>query len=553
MTTSGSGFKAGTLVWVEADKIDLSQDEVGEVVSASCCDYEDPRTGKTTRDGLLIKLKISNTKVVFPKARLRLFDEPMKGNATTKDELPLRRRSTRTLPLRNVTPSPTASKKEPPSPDTVKSLSESETKDKDNDSRKRKPAPRTAKTAAAKAEKKAAPATKKPKRSSSNSRSNAVPDKVVSNTNGAKAKDDEDELLITLKKPAARKRKASAKKAPKKKGRQEQDSLFLAPESDSDDEKDRPFRIEYASTGRATCKGCDERIEKNSLRVASRPLFRGKPGFLVYRHLKCQTFPEEITKAHQVGGWRRLKPEDRALLREQLEESKIRLEEESQELDADELVQTAFQGSLRDPPPGLTAVLLPFQREGVSWMYNQEHSEVAGGILADEMGMGKTLQTITAILDNRPKLQHAKPGTKHPPSAPDLKERMREESLWADALKSCHYDLEMADVPKQMLVVKKKKGVSPIGVRAGTLVVCPLIALYQWKEEIEKFTESNALSICIYHGNDRHEKFPREILSKYDIVLTTYQVLEADFRKMVSAICVSPYFRTRASEVKNKH
>eukprot|EP00531_Pseudo-nitzschia_arenysensis_P016971 CAMPEP_0116148846 /NCGR_PEP_ID=MMETSP0329-20121206/18598_1 /TAXON_ID=697910 /ORGANISM="Pseudo-nitzschia arenysensis, Strain B593" /LENGTH=1297 /DNA_ID=CAMNT_0003645053 /DNA_START=67 /DNA_END=3960 /DNA_ORIENTATION=+ len=506
-------------------------------VSASCCDYEDPRTGKTSRDGLLIKLKISNTKVVFPKRRLRLFEESKNesnGNATAKDKLPSRRRSTRTLPTRNVTPSPTVSKKES-SPDTIKSSSESETNDKDNDNRKRKTITKTAKASAVKAEKKAAPATKKPKRSSSKSRSNAAPDKVGSNGTGAKAKEkNDDELLITLKKPAARKRKAPAKKAPKKKGRQEQDSLFLAPESDSDDEKDRPFRIEFATTGRATCKGCDERIEKNSLRVASRPLFRGKPGFVVYRHLKCQTFPEEITKAHEVGGWRRLKPEDRALLREQLEESKLRLEEESQELDADELVQTAFQGSLRDPPPGLTASLLPFQREGVGWMHNQEHSEVAGGILADEMGMGKTLQTITTILDNRPKLQHAKPGTKHPPSAPDLIERKREESLWADALKSCHYDLEMADVPKQMLAVKKKKGVAPIGVRAGTLVVCPLIALYQWKEEIEKFTKPDALTICIYHGNDRHEKFPREMLSKYDIVLTTYQVLEADFRKMVS-------------------
>eukprot|EP00536_Pseudo-nitzschia_multiseries_P003648 jgi/Psemu1/186386/e_gw1.57.141.1 len=92
----------------------------------------------------------------------------------------------------------------------------------------------------------------------------------------------------------------------------------------------------------------------------------------------------------------------------------------------------------------------------------------------------------------------------------------------------------MADVPKQILAGQRKKGRLPIGARAGTLVVCPLIALYQWKEEIEKFTEENALTIGIYHGNDRHERFPRETLSKYDVVLTTYQVLEADFRKMIS-------------------
>jgi len=61
-----------------------------------------------------------------------------------------------------------------------------------------------------------------------------------------------------------------------------------------------------------------------------------------------------------------------------------------------------------------------------------------------------------------------------------------------------------------------------------------VIALTQWKSEIEKFCERNALSICTYHGPDRVKNTPRALLTKYDIVLTTYQVLEADFRKMVS-------------------
>jgi DNA repair protein RAD16 len=62
-----------------------------------------------------------------------------------------------------------------------------------------------------------------------------------------------------------------------------------------------------------------------------------------------------------------------------------------------------------------------------------------------------------------------------------------------------------------------------------------VIALTQWKSEIEKFCERNALSICTYHGSDRVKNTPRALLTTmYDIVLTTYQVLEADFRKMVS-------------------
>lgn len=51
-------------------------------------------------------------------------------------------------------------------------------------------------------------------------------------------------------------------------------------------------------------------------------------------------------------------------------------------------VQEIFQGEVRGPPPGLDANLLPFQIEGVSWMYHQEvHSDIRGFILADEMGM----------------------------------------------------------------------------------------------------------------------------------------------------------------------
>jgi DNA repair protein RAD16 len=64
-------------------------------------------------------------------------------------------------------------------------------------------------------------------------------------------------------------------------------------------------------------------------------------------------------------------------------------ERENEEISPDELIQVAFQGEIRKPPPGLTASLLPFQTEGCSWMYHQEvHSPFRGGILADEMGMG---------------------------------------------------------------------------------------------------------------------------------------------------------------------
>jgi len=45
-------------------------------------------------------------------------------------------------------------------------------------------------------------------------------------------------------------------------------------------------------------------------------------------------------------------------------------------------------------PKGITTPMLPFQLEALTWMTKQEHTVFRGGLLADEMGMGKTLQAI---------------------------------------------------------------------------------------------------------------------------------------------------------------
>ena len=123
---------------------------------------------------------------------------------------------------------------------------------------------------------------------------------------------------------------------------------------------------------------------------------------------------------------------------------------------------------------------------------------------------------------------------KHPPAATDIEERKLEELLWKDSFQSWEHEMKMANVPPSLLRSPKSKKQAPMGARAGTLVVCPVIALYQWREEIKKFTEENSLTVCCYHGPNRAKEFPREVLTKYDVVLTTYQVIEADFRKMVS-------------------
>jgi len=201
---------------------------------------------------------------------------------------------------------------------------------------------------------------------------------------------------------------------------------------------------------------------------------RGKPGFMVYRHLECAIFSEDIHVTGDIGGYRGLKPKDLQALALRVEESKIELEEENKEITPDELVPVAFEGETRPSPPGLTATLLPFQVEGVSWMYHQEVKtpEIRGGILADEQGMGKTVQTVATILDNRPKLQHARPGAKHPPGAPDVDRRTEEENLWVASAKEWKHEMEMNSISKTIWPKKYSAA------RAGTLVVCPVIGRF---------------------------------------------------------------------------
>ena len=220
--------------------------------------------------------------------------------------------------------------------------------------------------------------------------------------------DDKDEESDSMSDPPLSSLKRPSKKANLKTDyapdAQDDDDMIRASETDSDDLKDMPYKVEYATTGRAACRGCDERIAKGLLRIAECPLFRGKPGYTVYRHLQCTTFPKEIKKIQDVSGWRRIKKMDRQAILERIEESKFLVDKENQELEPDELVQVSFQGEILPPPNGLSGSLLPFQVEGFSWMVHQEMQvpEIRGGILADEMvsihSVGKMMKSSPSTL-----------------------------------------------------------------------------------------------------------------------------------------------------------
>ena len=53
-------------------------------------------------------------------------------------------------------------------------------------------------------------------------------------------------------------------------------------------------------------------------------------------------------------------------------------------------------------PQSITRMLKPFQLEGLDWMIEQEKTTYRGGLLGDEMGMGKTIQAVSLIMSDFP-------------------------------------------------------------------------------------------------------------------------------------------------------
>ncbi|RYP17389.1 hypothetical protein DL767_010030 [Monosporascus sp. MG133] len=147
--------------------------------------------------------------------------------------------------------------------------------------------------------------------------------------------------------------------------------------------------------------------------------------------------------------------------------------------DDEDKVTSDDQSEDKSQIEGLKVRLLPHQVQGVEWMKGRELGPVKkgkvpkGGLLADDMGLGKTLQSISLILSN------SKPADKHP------------------------------------------------GVEKTTLVVAPLALIRQWEAELkDKISDTHRLKVLVHHGPQRTKRY--EDLRKYDVVITTYQILVSE-------------------------
>ena len=264
----------------------------------------------------------------------------------------------------------------------------------------------------------------------------------------------------------------------------------------TDDDHIYRYRVEKAKSARAECKHCGEKILQGEYRVGS-PI-KWRQWITSWRHPKCffleqDELPLDFSERGEVYGLNAVEDvDDLSMLCKELSKSGASEVAFDPLKDADVIkpkVDVMAKIEKLKPPTQLTVTLLPYQIEGFSWMVFKEASMDRGGILGDEMGMGKTLQTLCAIVADKNKMNTSSSSS-----------------------------------------VKKPK---------TTLIVSPSSAMLQWADEIQRSFSENTLSLLVFESGSQRQKLTPEKLLSYDVVLTSYPIVEHDYRLCVNSLKVA--------------
>ncbi|KAF9926729.1 hypothetical protein BGZ67_007979 [Mortierella alpina] len=179
-----------------------------------------------------------------------------------------------------------------------------------------------------------------------------------------------------------------------------------------------------------------------------------------------------------------------------------------------ELLINRLCGLICQPSPQVTAEL----------------QEPRGGILAEEMGLGKTVEMLALILLNRRRLEPTQPREAAPQSDTGALEKQLSAARLDDSNSTLPSAIENITFQEATQTVQGilGEGSAPTSslIKSGaTLIITPLSILHQWAGEIESHAPS--LRVFVYM-DDAHERISAEELAKYDVVLTTYPVLSKE-------------------------
>lgn len=148
-------------------------------------------------------------------------------------------------------------------------------------------------------------------------------------------------------------------------------------------------------------------------------------------------------------------------------------------------------------------------RNGEDFYYNVITSQTQrepppptrGGILADMMGLGKTLSVLSVVTRT---LTSASEWAGLPPLQPKPPEK-----------KQPH--------PSKQFDMPKAQGLGLTRLRQNgkaTLLICPLSTIANWEEQLKQHIKPGSLTHHIYHGANRIKDVDQ--LSQFDLVITTY-------------------------------